>query len=278
MEIKKLIRKFSKNPLNIISFFILIFIIFVALFPSFFASYDPLEMDINAFMTGPSEKHPFGTDQFGRDVLSRIIFGVQKSMHISFMAVILASFLGTSLGLMAGYFGKWVDQIVMRVIDAMFAFPAIILALFIIALFGASVQNLIIAIGVVYTPIFARTIRGSTISLKKQLFVVAGKALGKRNLNIIVKDVLPNVFSILIVTFTTNFSTALLSEATLGFLGLGVPPPEPTLGGMIGNGSDYLLSAPWVALFPGMIIAIIVLSINIIGDGLRDAMDPRNIS
>lgn len=278
MEIKKLIRKFIKNPLNVISFVVLIFIILIALFPSVFAPYDPLKMDVNAFMTGPTKLHLFGTDQFGRDVLSRIIFGVQKSMQISFLAVILASLLGTSLGLIGGYFGTWVDQIIMRVIDAMFAFPAIILALFIIALFGASVQNLIIAIGVVYTPIFARTIRGSTISLKKQLFVVAGKALGKRNANIIIKDVLPNVFSILIVTFTTNFSTALLSEATLGFLGLGVPPPDPTLGGMIGNGSDYLLSAPWVALFPGMIIAIIVLSINIIGDGLRDTLDPRNIT
>jgi peptide/nickel transport system permease protein len=278
VEIKKLIRKFIKNPLNVISFVVLIFIILIALFPSVFAPYDPLKMDVNAFMTGPTKLHLFGTDQFGRDVLSRIIFGVQKSMQISFLAVILASLLGTSLGLIGGYFGTWVDQIIMRVIDAMFAFPAIILALFIIALFGASVQNLIIAIGVVYTPIFARTIRGSTISLKKQLFVVAGKALGKRNANIIIKDVLPNVFSILIVTFTTNFSTALLSEATLGFLGLGVPPPDPTLGGMIGNGSDYLLSAPWVALFPGMIIAIIVLSINIIGDGLRDTLDPRNIT
>ena len=278
MEFKKFIRKFSKNPLNIISFFVFIFVIVVALFPSFFAPYDPLEMDFNAYMSGPSQSHQFGTDQFGRDVLSRIIFGVQKSLQISFLAVILASVIGTTMGLTAGSFGKWVDQIVMRVIDAMFAFPALILALFIIALFGASVQNLIIAIGIVYTPIFARTIRGSTISLKKQLFIVAGKALGKRNINIIIKDVLPNVFSILIVTFTTNFSTALLSEATLGFLGLGVPPPQPTLGGMIGNGSDYLLSAPWVALFPGMIIAIIVLSINIIGDGLRDTLDPRNIS
>lgn len=273
-----MIRKFIKNPLNVISFVVLIFIILIALFPSVFAPYDPLEMDVNAFMTGPTKLHLFGTDQFGRDVLSRIIFGVQKSMQISFLAVILASLLGTSLGLIGGYFGTWVDQIIMRVIDAMFAFPAIILALFIIALFGASVQNLIIAIGVVYTPIFARTIRGSTISIKKQLFVVAGKALGKRNAIIIIKDVLPNVFSILIVTFTTNFSTALLSEATLGFLGLGVPPPDPTLGGMIGNGSDYLLSAPWVALFPGMIIAIIVLSINIIGDGLRDTLDPHNIT
>jgi len=277
VEIKKLIRKFCRNPLNIISFFLFIFILFTALFPSIIAPYDPLEMDYNAFMTGPDSQHWFGTDQFGRDILSRIVFGVQKSMQIAFLAILLASFAGTTLGLLAGYFGKWVDQIIMRIIDAMFAFPSIILALFIIALFGASVNNLIIALGIVYTPIFARTIRGSTISLKQQLYVLAGKALGKGDINIIIKEIIPNLGSILIVTFTTNFSTALLSEATLGFLGLGVPPPEPTLGGMIGSGSDYLMSAPWVALFPGLIIAVIVLSINIIGDGLRDTLDPRNI-
>jgi ABC-type dipeptide/oligopeptide/nickel transport system permease subunit len=199
-------------------------------------------------------------------------------MIIASMAVVLATFLGTTLGLLAGYFGKIVDMIIMRIVDAMFAFPSVILALFIIALFGASVTNLIIAIGIVYTPIFARIMRGSTISIKEQLYVKAGKALGKSNLRSILIDVLPNIFSILIVTFTTNFSTALLSEATLGFLGLGVPPPEPTLGGMVGQGSDYLLSAPWVTLFPGLIIAVIVLSLNIIGDGLRDTFDPRTLS
>ncbi len=277
MEVKKLIRKFCRNPLNIISFFVFIFILFTALFPSLIAPFDPLEMDYNAFMTGPDATHWFGTDQFGRDIMSRIVFGVQKSMQIAFLAILLATAFGTTLGLIAGYFGKWVDQIVMRVIDAMFAFPSIILALFIIALFGASVSNLIIALGIVYTPIFARTIRGSTIALKQQLYVLAGKALGKGNISIILKEIIPNLGSILIVTFTTNFSTALLSEATLGFLGLGVPPPDPTLGGMIGAGSDYLMSAPWVALFPGLIIAVIVLSINIIGDGLRDTLDPRNI-
>ncbi len=278
MEFKKLAKKFFRNPLNAISFSILVLVILIALFPSLFAPYDPLEMDGEYFMKGPAPHHLFGTDQFGRDIFSRIIFGIQKSIQISFLAVILASILGTALGVSAGYFGKWADQIIMRFIDAMFAFPAIILALFIIALFGPSVRNLIIAIGIVYTPIFARIIRSSAISIKEQLYVKAGRALGKRHFSIIMKEVIPNLFSILIVTFTTNFSTAMLSEATLGFLGLGVPPPEPTLGGMVGAGSDYLLSAPWVALFPGFIIAVIVLSINIIGDGLRDTLDPRSLS
>jgi ABC-type dipeptide/oligopeptide/nickel transport system permease subunit len=278
MEFRKAMRKFKTNPLNIISLVVLIIIVILSLFPTFFAPYNPLEMDFEYMMGPPNSQHWFGTDQFGRDVLSRIIFGVQKSMIIASMAVVLASLLGTSLGLVAGYFGKIVDMIIMRIVDAMFAFPSVILALFIIALFGANVTNLIIAIGIVYTPIFARIMRGSTISIKEQLYVKAGKALGKSNLRSILKDVLPNIFSILIVTFTTNFSTALLSEATLGFLGLGVPPPEPTLGGMVGQGSDYLLSAPWVTLFPGLIIAVIVLSLNIIGDGLRDTFDPRTLS
>ena len=201
MEFKKLAKKFFRNPLNAISFSILVLVILIALFPSLFAPYDPLEMDGEYFMKGPAPHHLFGTDQFGRDIFSRIIFGIQKSIQISFLAVILASILGTALGVSAGYFGKWADQIIMRFIDAMFAFPAIILALFIIALFGPSVRNLIIAIGIVYTPIFARIIRSSAISIKEQLYVKAGRALGKRHFSIIMKEVIPNLFSILIVTF-----------------------------------------------------------------------------
>ncbi|TYC04039.1 MAG: ABC transporter permease [Kosmotoga sp.] len=275
MEFRKAFRKFRANPLNIISLIILIIIVLISLSPSTFSPYNPLSMDIEHMMSPPNAKHWFGTDQFGRDILSRIMFGVQTSMIIASLAVVFATIAGTTLGLLAGYFGKIIDLIIMRVIDAMFAFPSVILALFIIALFGASVKNLIFAIGIVYTPIFARIIRGSAISIKEQLYVKAGKALGKSSFRSIMIDVLPNIFSILIVTFTTNFSTALLSEATLGFLGLGVPPPNPTLGGMVGEGSDYLMSAPWVSLFPGLIIAVIVLSLNIIGDGLRDTLDPR---
>ncbi len=275
MEFKKLWRKFARNPLNLISLFLFIFILLIALFPSFFATHDPLEMDVEYFMEGPASNHFFGTDQFGRDIYSRIVFGVQKSIMIASLSILFACFCGTVLGVAAGYFGGAVDLVIMRVVDAMFAFPTLILALFIIALFGASVSNLILAIGIVYIPIFARTVRGSAIALKEQLYVKAAKALGKTSFFIIIKDILPNISSVLIVAFTTNFSTAILSEASLGFLGLGVPPPEPTLGGMVGEGSAFLLSAPWVALFPGLIIAIIVLSINIIGDGLRDTLDPK---
>ncbi|HPE69223.1 MAG TPA: ABC transporter permease [Thermotogota bacterium] len=274
-ETRKLVKKFFHNPLNAISLCVLGLFVIVALFPGLVAPYDPLKMDGEYFMSSPVGAHWFGTDQFGRDILSRIVFGVQNSMMIAVLAVLLAAALGTFLGVIAGYFGKIVDGVIMRVVDAMFAFPALILALFIIALFGASVPNLVVAIGIVYTPIFARTMRGSTISVKQNLYVVSAKALGKSHLGVIFREILPNISSILIVTFTTNFSTALLSEASLGFLGLGVPPPTPTLGGLVGEGSRFLLAAPWIALFPGGIIALIVLSINIIGDGLRDTLDPR---
>lgn len=275
MELKKLFKKYFSNPLNTISLIIFLFFVAIAIFPSLFAPFNPITMDSDSLLQGPTAKHWFGTDQFGRDIFSRIVFGIQNSLQIAILSIILASAVGTLLGVIAGYFGSIADMVIMRFIDAMFAFPSLIFALFIIALFGASVQNLIIAIGLVYIPIFARTIRGSTISVRELLYVKASKVLGKSNFMIILKDILPNISSIIIVAFTTNFSTALLSEAALGFLGLGVPPPNPTLGGLVGDGSRFLMTAPWTALFPGLIIAVIVLSINIIGDGLRDTLDPR---
>ncbi len=226
-------------------------------------------------MSEPTWRNLFGGDQFGRDVFSRSVYGIQKSMIIASSAIAISAIIGTFLGLFSGYLGGFTDLIIMRVMDSFFAFPSLILALFIIALFGSSLINLILAIGLVYIPIFARTIRGATLALRDSLYVKASKALGKRGLSIMFGDILPNISSVLIVTFTTNVSTALLTEASLGFLGLGVPPPEPTLGGMVGQGTAYLLSAPWIVLFPGLVIAVIVLSLNILGDGLRDILDPR---
>ncbi len=275
MEWKRFLRKFAKNPLNIVSLVIFAAFLAMAIFPQLFTQFEPNRMNSAVRMISPTASHLFGTDQFGRDIYSRVIHGVRETLFIAFMSIVLACAFGTALGILSGYYGRWTDQIVMRLMDAMFAFPTIILALFIIALFGASQKNLILSLGIVYTPIFTRTVRSSTISIKQYLYVKAAKALGKRDLSIMAKEVLPNLTSILVVSFTTNFSTAVLSEASLSFLGLGVPPPTPTLGGMVGQGSNFLLSAPWIALFPGLFIALIVLSINIIGDGLRDVLDPR---
>lgn len=270
------VRKFLRNPLNVIFITILFIVLIVAIFPGVFTRYTPYSMDYNAILEAPSLKHPFGTDQFGRDIFSRCIFGLQKSVVISFSSILFASFIGTILGLIAGYYGGVWDLIIMRICDGFFAFPSLILALFIVALFGSTLLNLIIAIGVVYVPIFARTVRGATLSIRETLFVKASKVIGKSNIKIMFTDILLNLSSVLIVTFTTNLSTAFLTEASLGFLGLSVPPPEPTLGGLVGQGTAFLLSAPWITLFPGFVIAVIVLSLNILGDGLRDILDPKN--
>ena len=275
MEWKRLWRKFARNPLNIVSLVVFTVFLTMAVFPQIFTQFEPNRMNSAVRMISPTGSHVFGTDQFGRDIYSRVVHGVRETLFIAFLSIVFACVFGTGLGIVSGYYGRWADQIVMRLMDAMFAFPTIILALFIIALFGASQKNLIIALGIVYTPIFTRTVRSSTISIKEFLYLKAAKALGKGDFSIMAKEVLPNLTSILIVSFTTNFSTAVLSEASLSFLGLGVPPPTPTLGGMVGQGSNFLLSAPWIALFPGLFIALIVLSINIVGDGLRDVLDPR---
>ncbi|MEJ5229952.1 MAG: ABC transporter permease [Pseudothermotoga sp.] len=270
------LKKFLKRPLNLISIFLIILIVVVAIFPSKFTPHSPYSMDYDALLEGPSLKHFFGTDQFGRDIFSRCLYGLQKSVTIAFSSILLASSIGTILGLIAGYYGGLWDLIIMRICDGFFAFPSLILALFIVALFGSNLFNLIIAIGVVYVPIFARTVRGAALSVRESLFVKASKVIGKSSLKIMFSDVLLNLSSVLIVTFTTNLSTAFLTEASLGFLGLSVPPPEPTLGGLVGQGTAFLISAPWIALFPGFVIAVVVLTLNILGDGLRDVLDPKN--
>jgi len=271
----RVLSRLLRNPIYTVSIVVIFVVILVTLFPGFFAQYDPYKMNMDAFMIRPTGSYWFGGDQFGRDVFSRSMYGIQKSVIIASSAIAISALIGTMLGLLSGYLGGLTDLIVMRIMDSFFAFPSLILALFIIALFGSSMTNLIFAIGFVYVPIFSRTVRGATLSIRDSLYVKASKALGKKEILIMLRDILPNISSVLIVTFTTNVSTALLTEASLGFLGLGVPPPEPTLGGMVGQGTSYLLSAPWVVLFPGLMIAIIVLSLNILGDGLRDVLDPR---
>lgn len=264
-----------KRPLNVFAVSLLILTVLMAIFPKFFSTHHPFAMDYEAMLSPPSLKHLFGTDQFGRDIYSRCVYGIQKSVIVAFCSILLACLFGTVLGLISGYRGGIVDLLIMRVCDSFFAFPTLVLALFIVALFGNSLANLIFAIAVVYTPIFARTIRGSVLSVKENLFVKASKVIGAKDFRIMFVHILPNVSSVLIVTFTTNLSTAFLTEASLGFLGLSVPPPQPTLGGLVAQATAFLTTAPWMALFPGAVIAMIVLSLNILGDALRDILDPK---
>ena len=268
-------RRFFKRPLNVISFSVFLLLLIMGFFPQLFTSYDPYEMNVEEMLLPPSLKHIFGTDQFGRDLFSRVIHGLKKSILVAFLSMVIACAIGTIIGTTSAYFGGKYDILIMRIIDAFFSFPPLILALFIVALFGTGMFKLIMSISVVYTPIFARTIRSFTLPLRETNYVIAAKAIGRRDGAILILHVLPNVLPMILITFAMNFSTAFLTEATLGFLGFGVPPPEPSLGGLIGEGRNYFLGAPWVMIYPGLVVAVMVLSVNMISDSLQEIMNPR---
>ena len=267
--------RFRKNKLALISFIILVSFILMAIFAPFIAPYDPYEMAPDDMLLGPSLAHLFGTDQFGRDILSRIIFGTQISLKVGIISVGLSLFFGTLIGVVAGFYGKWVDSILSRVTDVMFSFPDILLALFIMAVLGPSLTNLMIAIGIVYTPIFARIARGAVLSLKDSLYIEAARSMGVSNAMIIWRHILPNALAPLIVQVTLSFAFAILAEAALSFLGLGVSPDTPSWGIMLSEAKDWMELAWWSAVFPGLAITLAVFSFNVMGDGLRDALDPR---
>jgi len=226
-------------------------------------------------MAGPSWSLPLGADTFGRDLLSRIAFGAQLSLRVAVLSVAVALLAGSVLGLVAGYAGGWLDQLIMRCMDVLFAFPAVLLALGVVAALGPSANNVVIAIAIVYTPIFARVVRGPVLAIKEREFVEAARALGARASRIIVVHVLPNLLSVLIVQTSIALSWAVLTEASLSFLGLSAQPPAPSWGVMLNEGRQNLELAPHLAIFPGLAIMLAVLGFNLLGDGLRDVLDPR---
>ncbi len=226
-------------------------------------------------MAGPSWSLPLGADTFGRDLLSRIVFGAQLSLRVAVLSVAVALLAGSVLGLVAGYAGSWLDQLIMRCMDVLFAFPAVLLALGVVAALGPSANNVVIAIAIVYTPIFARVVRGPVLAIKEREFVEAARALGARASRIIVVHVLPNLLSVLIVQTSIALSWAVLTEASLSFLGLSAQPPAASWGVMLNEGRQNLELAPHLAIFPGLAIMLAVLGFNLLGDGLRDVLDPR---
>jgi peptide/nickel transport system permease protein len=268
-------RKLKKNKIALVGGAIVLFYILVAILAPVLAPFDPLEIHLEKKLTPPSAEHWMGTDDKGRDILSRLMYGAQLSLVVGFVSVLIGMVFGIILGVVAGYYGKWIDTVIMRIIDVLLAFPGILLALAIISALGPSLMNVMVAVGIFSIPTFARIVRGSTLAVKKLEYIDAVRALGASDFIIIAKHILPNIMSPIIVQATLRVATAILTAAGLSFLGLGAQPPTPEWGAMLSNGRDFLFSAPHIALFPGIAISTLVLGFNLFGDGLRDALDPR---
>jgi peptide/nickel transport system permease protein len=253
---------------------VLLYVI-VALFAGIIAPYSPIDQQAKDRLQEPNANYLLGTDEFGRDILSRLMHGATNSLRIAVVSVTMACLLGATLGMTSGYFGGLFDNAMMRVMDLFFAFPAILLALTIVAALGPGAVNTIFAISVVYTPIFARVARGPVLLLKSTEFVQAAHAIGSRHPRILFRHILPNALAPIIVQITLALSWAMLTEAGLSFLGLGTIPPAPSWGSMLSESRKMMEIAPWMAIFPGLAIMLGVLGFNLLGDGLRDALDPR---
>ena len=236
---------------------------------------DPLAMSIAARLEGPSAAHPFGTDQFGRDILSRVIAGTHTSIAVGVIAVGIGAVVGILIGILSGYGGGWLDEALMRLIDAIQGFPAILSALLFTAVFTPGIAISMVAIGIAFVPVFARLTRGSFLELRARDFVLAARALGASDRRVVACHVLPNTLPPLIIQATTSFPVAVLAEAALAYLGLGTQPPYPSWGLMLKDAQNFLSMSPWFALFPGGAIALTVLGLNLLGDGLRDLLDPK---
>lgn len=268
-------RKFKKQKLAFVAFFFVVALILLAFIGPFITPYDITKPDYENVLSGPSAQHWAGTDAYGRDIFSRVLAGTQISLYVGLTSVLLGAIGGTFLGIVAGYYGKRIDSIIMRICDVLLAFPGILLAIGIIAILGPGLGNVIIAVAIFSVPMFARIVRSSTLAVKSTLYIEATKSIGTRPKRIIWKHIFPGTVSSIIVYFTMRIGSAILTAASLSFLGLGAQPPSPEWGAMLSGGRDYLNIAPHVTIFPGIAIFVTVLAFNLLGDGLRDALDPK---
>jgi peptide/nickel transport system permease protein len=264
------------NPVTVVSGAILIVIAVVALTADWIAPFGVNDVNVPDALQGPSGAHWFGTDELGRDVFSRVLVATQASLRVAVISVAFAVVVGVTIGVVSGYRGGWLDTIFMRVVDVMFAFPVLLLALAVVAILGPGMTTTILAIGIVYTPIFARVSRASTLSVRVEPYVSVSRSIGTGHLYILGRHIVPNIAGPLVVQTSLSLAFAILSEAALSFLGLGIQPPQPSLGRMIFDSQGFVTMAWWMAVFPGAAIFVTVLAFNLFGDGLRDALDPRS--
>jgi peptide/nickel transport system permease protein len=270
-----ILRPALRNRLVLFGAGIIVLMVVLAGLANLVAPYDPTEMKVMDALKGPSGSHLFGTDRFGRDVLSRTIHGTRIALGVALSSIGIAVLIGSVLGLIGGYVGGWSDMLIGRVMDILFSFPTLVLAIAIAAMMGPGLNNAVLAIAVVYVPLFCRVARGPVIAERAKEHVAAAIALGGGSLRIIFRHILPNVLAPLIVQASVSLAFAILIEASLSYVGLGTQPPDPSWGTMLNEGRTYLETAPWMSIFPGLAIMLAVLGFNLLGDGLRDVLDPQ---
>ena len=275
-ELRAVVRHLRKNRTAMLGLAIIALFLLCAIFAPFIASHDPIDTDLNNALSGPSARHWFGTDELGRDLFSRILFGARISLGIGLISVVIGLVIGVPIGALSGYYGGKLDLFVQRLIDIMIAFPGILLAIIVVTILGVGVENVMIATGIASVPVYARLVRGSVLSIKKLGYVSAAKALGIREAKIIFLHVLPNCIGPVIVQSTFQIATSILWAAGLGFLGLGAQPPTPEWGAILSKGRVYMRVAAHLTTYPGLAIFLMVLGFNLLGDGLRDALDPKS--
>ena len=268
-------RSFKKNKIALVGLSIVAMFILIAILAPLLAPYNYSDVELGDKHIAPNAAHWFGTDEFGRDILSRIIYGARISLWVGFFSVAGSVIVGSTLGIIAGFYGKWVDGIISRIFDILLAFPSILLAIAVVSVLGPSLKNALIAIAIINVPTFGRLLRSRVLSVKEEEYITAARAIGMSDSRILVHHILPNSLAPIIVQGTLAIATAIIEAAALGFLGMGAQPPTPEWGKMLADSKDFILQAPWTVLFPGLAIMLTVLGFNLMGDGLRDALDPR---